>query len=68
MFPSTSAHVGLGISAKNTRSRSPEFRGEAEDSRAEASLFIGDGNIKKCLGQIHPQIEHDTEDIKFNPK
>ena len=42
-----------------------EFRGEAEDFSAEARLFVGDRNIKKCLGQIHPQIEHDTKGISL---
>jgi hypothetical protein len=44
---------------------SQEFRGEAEDSRAEARLFIGDRNIKKCLGQLHPKIEQDTEGVSL---
>src|SRR5690242_18206614 len=44
---------------------SQEFRGEAEDSRAEARRFVGDRTIKKCLGQILPQIEHDTEGISL---
>ena len=44
---------------------SQKFRGEAEGSRAEAHLLIGDCNIKKYLGQHHPQIEHGKEGLSL---
>ena len=44
---------------------SQEFRGEAEGSRSEAHLLIGDCNIKKYLGQHHPQIEHGKEGLSL---
>jgi hypothetical protein len=41
------------------------FRDEAEDSRAEAHVLIGDRNIKKDLGQHHHQIEHGKEGVSL---
>lgn len=38
---------------------------QAEDSRAEAHLLIGDRNIKEYLGQHHPQIEHGKEGVSL---
>jgi hypothetical protein len=44
---------------------SQEFRGEAEDSREEVHLLIGDRNTKKDLWQHHPQLEHGKEGLSL---
>ncbi len=53
---------GPGICAARL---SQEFRGEAEDSPAEAHLLIGDRNIKKDLGQHHPRIKQGKEGVSL---
>ena len=44
---------------------SQEFRGEAEDSRAEVHLLVGNRDIKEDLGQHHSQIEHGKEGVSL---